>query len=448
MTVFATIFPKSAFVRHVTTLAAGTAIGQILTVLVSPVLTRLYGPEALGIFGVFSAVAGIVAIIATSQLYMAAVLPKRERDGISLIVLAFIFAMVTFTLCLSASIVFRGSLALLLGFGDYENILWMLAFLMFGTSSVRILSHWALRSQKFFFLSLSSIAAAVVSSAFKVGAGLLGYGVTALLLGGIIGYFFQSACLAFVLPKTIIHSRPSSEGWACIQRVASTHIDFAFYRTPQITLNAFSSNLPGILFAALFGPAAAGFYFIAYRVLQMPGQLIADAVKKAFYPKAAKIVNANGDLRSAVVKATLMLAVVGAVPLIVVLVFGPFLFSFAFGKQWVLAGDYARWLSLWTFAVFMNGPSVSAIPVIGKQAAFLFYEIVYSIAKAIAIAGTALLTRDALTAIAAYAVVGLIANSFLILYTISCCPKPLADKHPVTKQLLNEETSLSGIRKQ
>ena len=216
-----------------------------------------------------------------------------------------------------------------------------------------------------------------------------------------------------------------------MRRVASTHIDFAIYRTPQISLNAFSSNLPGILFTALFGPAAAGFYYIAYRVLQMPGQLVADAVKKAFYPKAAKIIHANGDLRLEVVKATLMLGLVGAVPLIVVLAFGPFLFSFAFGKQWVLAGVYAKWLSLWIFSVFMNGPSVSAIPVIGKQAALLIYEIVYSIAKAAAIAGTALITRDALTAIAAYAVVGFIANLFLILYTISCCPKPLADNHPV-----------------
>ena len=98
--------------------------------------------------------------------------------------------------------------------------------------------------------------------------------------------------------------------------------------------------------------------------------------------------------------------------------------------------------------MFMNGPSVSAIPVIGKQAAFLIYEIVYSIAKAVAIAGTALITRDALTAIASYAVVGFIANSFLILYTISCCPKPLADNHPVTERLLNKEASLSGNEKQ
>ena len=191
MTIFATIFPKNAFVGHVTTLAAGTAIGQILTVLVSPVLTRLYGPEAFGIFGVFSAVAGIVAIIATLQFDMAAVLPKDEKDGISLIVLAFILAMVTFATCLSASIVFGGSLAQLLGFGNHKNILWMLAFLMLGIASVRILSNWALRTQQFFLLSLSSIVSVAVAIAFKVGAGLLGFGVAALLLGGIIGFFFS-----------------------------------------------------------------------------------------------------------------------------------------------------------------------------------------------------------------------------------------------------------------
>ena len=315
MTIFADIFSKNAFMRHVTTLAAGTAIGQILTVLVSPVLTRLYGPEAFGIFGVFSAVAGIAAIISTLQFDMAAVLPDDEKDAISLIVLAFILAMVTFALCLSASIVFRGGLAQLLGFGNHKNILWMLAFLMLGYSQCPYSKQLGSQDTTIF----PSI---IVLHCFGCGGQCFQGRCRSTWIWGSCpfawrdhrGFFFQSACLAFVLPKTIIHSKPSSEGWGYIKRVASTHIDFAIYRTPQISLNAFSSNLPGILFTALFSPAAAGLYYIAYRVLQMPSQLVADAVKKAFYPKAAKIVNANGDLRLAVVKATLMLGLVGAVP--------------------------------------------------------------------------------------------------------------------------------------
>ncbi len=431
MQIFAAFLPKSAFARNVTTLAAGTAAAQVLTVMVSPVLTRLYGPDAFGVFGVLFAAAGIVAIISTLQFDMAAVLPEDEADGISLIFLASILGIAAFALCLAVTIVCKGSLAFILGFPEHENILWSLAFLMLGMVGVRVLSHWALRCQNFFLISLSSLVAAVSTSIFKVGGGLLGYGAPALLIGGTIGYFFQIVCLAPAIPKNLLGSQMKSDGWLNMRRVAKKHRDFAIFRTPQITLNTLSSNLPGILFATLFSPTEAGLYFIAYRVLQMPGHFVADAVRKAFYPRAAKIANTGGNLRPAIVKATMVLGLVGAIPLFVILAFGPFLFSFVFGEQWIIAGEYARWLCLWIFAAFMNGPSVSAIPVIGKQAVFLIYEILYSIAKAIAITGAALMTHDALMAIAAYAMVGFLANSFLIFYTVSKCPMTAMAKPPV-----------------
>ena len=428
MQAFSAFSPKSVFARDVTTLAAGTAAAQVLTVLVSPVLTRLYGPDAFGVFGVLFAVAGIVAIIATLQFDMAAVLPEDEADGISLILLASIIGIAAFVICLSVTIIFKGSLAFVLGFPEHENILWLLAFLMLGMVGVRVLSHWAMRRQQFFLISLSSLLAAVATSIFKVVGGVLGYGVFALLIGGILGYFSQIVCLACVPLKKMVCSQIRSIGWLDMRRVASEHRDFAVYRTPQITLNALSSNLPGILFATLFGPTEAGLYFIAYRVLQMPGQLIADAVRKVFYPRAAKIVNTGNSLRPAIVKTTLALGLVGIIPLLIILVLGPVLFSFVFGEQWIVAGEYARWLCLWIFAAFMNGPSVSAIPVIGKQAVFLVYEIFYTVAKAVAITGAALITHDALTAIAAYAVVGFLANSFLIFYTVSNCKMAITAK--------------------
>lgn len=419
---------SSPFLRNVATVASGTAIAQAITVLASPILTRLYGPEAFGIFGVFAAVAGVIAVGSTMQLDMAMVLPKQDNDAVNLLSLSFLLSWATFALSLAVLSFFQQPIAVAMGFPNYAGYTWLLAFVMLGSVNVQILSHWAVRTKQFFLISLSAIVVAIVASLFKIGAGFLDFGVGALIVGAIIGYVVHACLLARSLPLKQWRVILPSVNREQILRVVKAHSDFPLYRTPQVVINSFSSNLPGILLASLFSPAVAGFYFLAKRVLKMPAGLISESVRKVFYPKAAEIAHVGGDLRFAVIKATLGLAGVGLVPLFVILVFGPRLFALVFGEEWRIAGDYARWLALWVYFAFINVPSVTAIPVIGRQRIFLAYEIVYSFIKATAIIGVAFITSDEVKAIAAYALVGMGANLILIMYTISMCSKPAVRK--------------------
>ena len=49
------------FFRNVLVLMSGTALAQIITVAVAPLLTRLYNPVDFGIFGVYASIVGILA---------------------------------------------------------------------------------------------------------------------------------------------------------------------------------------------------------------------------------------------------------------------------------------------------------------------------------------------------------------------------------------------------
>jgi len=44
---------RSAFLKGTFSIAGGTALGQLLLVASSPILTRLYDPTAMGMFGLF-----------------------------------------------------------------------------------------------------------------------------------------------------------------------------------------------------------------------------------------------------------------------------------------------------------------------------------------------------------------------------------------------------------
>src|SRR5699024_11588126 len=72
---------KKPFVRHVAIVATGTAAAQAVTMLLSPLITRLYGPQAYGLMGLFAAIVGIIAPIAALTYSFAIVFPNRNSDA-------------------------------------------------------------------------------------------------------------------------------------------------------------------------------------------------------------------------------------------------------------------------------------------------------------------------------------------------------------------------------
>src|SRR5699024_4538293 len=118
------------------------------------------------------------------------------------------------------------------------------------------------------------------------------------------------------------------------------------YRAPEMFLNAISQGLPVLMLTAFFGPASAGFYTIGRTVLNIPSQLIGKAIGDVFYPRIAEAANNKEDLNKLIKKATFVLSGIGIIPFGIVILFGPSLFSFVFGSDWIIAGEYARWISL------------------------------------------------------------------------------------------------------
>ena len=54
----------SQFIRNVVVVASGAAGAQIITMLFMPLITRLYGAEAFGLLGVFTAVLTVLTLAA------------------------------------------------------------------------------------------------------------------------------------------------------------------------------------------------------------------------------------------------------------------------------------------------------------------------------------------------------------------------------------------------
>jgi O-antigen/teichoic acid export membrane protein len=59
---------SSSFTTDVLKLVTGTTFAQAVTILASPLLTRLYGPEAFGFLALFTSITSIIGVIACMPL--------------------------------------------------------------------------------------------------------------------------------------------------------------------------------------------------------------------------------------------------------------------------------------------------------------------------------------------------------------------------------------------
>jgi len=102
------------------------------------------------------------------------------------------------------------------------------------------------------------------------------------------------------------------------------------------------------------------------------------------------------------------------IPVLVIFIWGPELFSFVFGKEWVVAGEYAGWMFLWVAFGFSNVPGMILYNIFEKQKQFLFMNSILLLFRSISLFCGGFY-MSALNTIILYSFVGLIFNLLVIL---------------------------------
>ena len=200
--------------------------------------------------------------------------------------------------------------------------------------------------------------------------------------------------------------------------LAKKYKDFPKFRAPQVLVNAITQSFPVLLLTSFFGPTAAGFYSISRTALSAPAVLIGQSVGDVFYPRISEAANNGEELRPLIKKATLILALIGIIPFGTVIICGPWLFSFVFGADWKEAGEYARWIAIWTFFMFINQPSVRALPLLSAQAFHLKFTVINLIIRASVLAAGYYFFNSDIISIALFGITGAILNIILVLITL------------------------------
>lgn len=405
--------PKSRFARSVSILAGGTAAGQAITILASPLLTRLYSPEDFGLLAVFVALLGIFGVIASLRYQLAIPLPESDEEAAHVVVLSLIIVAAMSLLATVLVIFFAQPIADVFNIPALASYLWLLPLGLLLSGIYQVFNYWAIRVKAFTPIARTKLTQAIVAVTVKLGAYTLG--PLALLLSQVTGQAVGTTSLGALTIRNRWGVFKAIR-WRDIRAAAKRYVRFPIYSTWGGLFNTAGQQLPPILFAILFSPAAAGIYMIAHRVLAMPMSLIGKAIADVFFSSAAEA-RRNGNLAPLVADIHAKLAHIAMPPALILILAGPDLFAFVFGADWRQAGEFARWMSVYLFFNFIASPLSTLNSVMEKQAQALSFQTVLLVSRISALGAGAVL-GDIILAVAFFSFAGAICWFFWLLWIL------------------------------
>jgi O-antigen/teichoic acid export membrane protein len=366
----------SAFATDVLKLVTGTTLAQIIVVLTSPLLTRLYGPEAFGFYALFASITGILGVIACMRYELAIMLPKTDEEAANLLGLCFLCVAVVSGLTIPA-LYFGGDALLSLlrapGLGPY---LILVPPFVFVSGVFLALNDWNSRTKHFGRLSVARVTSSLATTGTQLGAGFAGHATGGSLIGAnLVGVSVSTGVLGGQIWRDDHALLRRSISWRGMVGGLKRYKNFPLIDSGSALLNAVSWQLPAFLLAAFFSPVVVGFYALGMRLLQLPMSLIGGAIGQVFFQRAAEA-HKSGDLASLTQSIVEVLLKIIVFPVTLLAVVGPELFCFVFGENWGEAGLYVQILSIWIIFWFLYSPLSTIYLVLEKQKLGLVFHVV------------------------------------------------------------------------
>jgi O-antigen/teichoic acid export membrane protein len=369
------LLPTNAFARGVSVLVGGTAGAQILLVLAAPILTRLYTPEDFGLLAVYASLLALIGVISSLRYELAIPLPEDDVEAANVAVLSLLLVVIS-TLLTSILVIMLGTpIANLLGVPVLANYLWLLPLGILLTGAYTVFNYWSVRTKRFTTIAKTKLSQALATLAIQLAAFKLG-GI-ALLLGQVAGQGVGTTSLARPALAVPAFRQVS---WGGIKYAAVRYRRFPIFSSWEGLSNTAGMQLPPMMFAALFSPAAAGLYALANRVLSLPMSLVGSAIGQVFFANAAEAHRA-GKLGPLVQQLHAKLAHIGFPPALLLMLLGPDLFAFVFGENWRQAGEFARWMAPWLYLVFVSSPLSTVFSVTEQLKQALAFQLILLVSR-------------------------------------------------------------------
>jgi len=351
---------QGGFLRSVSILAGGTVFAHAFTLLVLPLVTRLYNPEEFSKLAVYSSLLGIFAVIACLRYEIAIPLPKEDTVAERLLIVS-VFSSLFFSLLLAVILFsFPSYVEKILGNGYFVQIKWILPLGVLSASLYSAFKFWSTRVKDFKSIAKTKVQQSTSSGTIQLLLGWFGYTSTGLLIGQL---FYSSAGVLSLARKK---SRPEKISYNHLKATCKEYIQYPKYSVGEALFNTAGVHLPILIIAAVAASKEAGYLLLASKIMVVPMVLIGVSISQVYYAHANEA-KSEDRLASFTYETMQKLALIGTAPLLFIGILAPTVFPILFGSEWERAGVLVAWMTPWFIIQFIVSPVSMALHVSSNQ---------------------------------------------------------------------------------
>ncbi|HHQ7377330.1 TPA: type 8 capsular polysaccharide synthesis protein Cap8K [Staphylococcus aureus] len=346
-----------------------SGIAQVILIITTPIITRLYSPTEFGEFTIFSNIAMILIPIINARYDLLIVNTKNDRSANILSQISFLISLLILLILIP---IFAISAWL------YPNFILDFIFIiimLFLVSLTNIFTNYLNKERKYKVLSLINVFRAGSMALLQIIFGLLALGSLGLIIGFSLSYISGITLGYKTFKKHFNIVRDKEETKALFLENKNQLV----YSTPSILLNSLSFSVVVFFIGILYTNTEVGIYGMAIRVLGIPVTIISLGLSKIFMQQANDYYIEHGNFRNLLLKFSSILVIVSIILYVPLYLFSEELVNILLGHSWVDAITVIKIvIPLFVIRLIVSTVSLSVI-VLQKQQLELILQALFLI---------------------------------------------------------------------
>lgn len=396
-------------------LMSGNVFAQIISILTIPLITRIFGAEEFGSYSILLSISLIMSSIYFLGLNSTIIISKSDWETACIIKGVIRIALLISTLVSIVGCIYYSEISNLFGL-KIEKAL----FIFFPILSILLLIHdiiflLGVRKERYSESAKVRLLDSILERSSSIFIGLLSYSTSYVLL--MCKIFSGIVSIIYFNHSVLRDNSVFYEGKQKIpfSRILSKYKRYVIFNTPSSLVMTLSLQAPLILMGLYFGPIVAGYFAIASRLVNIPGQMIGSTLSKLITKNLSEKWEVGEiDLAKVIRRYYLNITSILIYPFYLMVFIGDDFSLIILGDEWSDVGNILQCLAIISMSNLLVQCFSGLFDLSGKQNIRLGYHTLNAIVRTLSIVIPSKLGYGFETVIYVYATTGFSANVFAL----------------------------------
>ena len=269
---------NSKFLGQVLVLLKGNTVAQIIPVIITPIITRLYSIESIGALAVFVSLSSIIAALSPAGLEQAVVLAHSNRRANRVILIAgmsvLIFSLLSLIIITIVKLAVPDNRLLI----ELNKFIWMIPIASALMASTNIINQYHLR-----YSELKKISNGVILKFTSLGVIQIGLGLLAKVESGLVWGRISSNIAQFLFVARNLNVKNFRSSRNEMVATLKRYKKFPIFTVWGTFANISAIYIVSVLIANYYSIKEAGAFALMQRVLVIPIFFIGQAFGQIYY---------------------------------------------------------------------------------------------------------------------------------------------------------------------